>query len=244
LLFFISLHNSKTIEQRSTQNFQWQIQSRKTFTKGCSSFFFLSLIKAAALPVTYYMLGYFSTSYGPQTFVKNGSTSVIYQNSMQKSMDQIKVLLLSDSETQNAEKNNDCLEKEITEIAKKNTIAASSNPSICLERKVNSASEIGDDAISDLLSKFQASINKQEESMEAISTCRKVLLKRCKEGYPSVAILQERVVNQNCKSDICRMILENINFLCLSLMEIKKNHLPHLNTQMWRFLFYLSIGLF
>ena len=119
LLFFISLHNSKSIEQSSTQNFQWQIQSRKTFINRCSSNLVLSLIKAAALPVTYYMLGYFSTYNGPHTLVKNGSTSVIYQNSMQKSMDQIKVLLLSDSETQNAKKNNDCLETEITEIDKK-----------------------------------------------------------------------------------------------------------------------------
>jgi hypothetical protein len=104
LLFFISLHNSKSIEQSPTQNFQWQIQSRKTCTKGCSSCLVLSLIKAAALPVTYYMLGYFSTSNGPQTLVKNGSTSVIYKNNMQKSMDQIKELLLSDSETQTAQK--------------------------------------------------------------------------------------------------------------------------------------------
>jgi len=50
------------------------------------------------------MLGYFSTSNGPQTLVKNGSTSVIYKNNMQKSMDQIKELLLSDSETQTAQK--------------------------------------------------------------------------------------------------------------------------------------------
>jgi len=104
LLFFILLHNSKSIEQSPTQNFQWQIQSRKTFTKACSSFLVLSLIKAAALTVTYYMLGYFSTSNGPRTLVKNGSTSVIYKNNMQKSMDQIKELLLSDSETQTAQK--------------------------------------------------------------------------------------------------------------------------------------------
>ncbi len=171
MLFFISLHYSKSIEQNSTQNFQWQIQSRKTFTKACSSFLVLSLIKTAALTVTYYMLGYFSTSNGPRTLVKNGSTSVIYKNNMQKSMDQIKELLLSDSETQNAQKKIDCLENEITEIAKNNTMVASSNPSIYLERKVNSALKRGDEALSDLLSEFQASINKQEVSMEAIRTC-------------------------------------------------------------------------
>jgi hypothetical protein len=50
-------------------------------------------------------------------------------------------------------------------------MAASFNSSIYLEKKVNSASKIGDEALSDLLSEFQASINKQEVSMEAIRTC-------------------------------------------------------------------------
>jgi hypothetical protein len=42
-------------------------------------------------------------------------------------------------------------------------------------------------------------------------------LKKGKEGYPSVAFLQERVVTHNRESVLCRNLLENVNFLKLKL---------------------------
>ena len=53
-------------------------------------------------------------------------------------MDCLKELLLSDNETQNAEKKNEFLEKEIKEITEKFTMATPSNPSK-FERRVKRA---------------------------------------------------------------------------------------------------------
>jgi len=86
-----------------------------------------------------YFLGYFSSP--SKVEIKSPTQAVSYQNNMQKTMDRLKELLLNDSEAQNAEKKNDFLEKEITEIAKKNKMAASPNPSRYLERRVKSASK-------------------------------------------------------------------------------------------------------
>ena len=79
------------------------------------------------------------------------------------------------------------------------------------------AAKVGDTVISEFLNKIQASIARQEESIEALKICLKVLLKKGKEVYPSVAFLQERVVTHNHESDLCRMLLENVNFLKLKL---------------------------
>ena len=161
-----------------------------------------------------YLLGYLSSS--SKTEVKSPNQAVVYQNNMQKTMDRLKELLLSDSETQNAEKKNEFLEKEIKEIAEEYTLATPSNPSK-FDRRVKRAAKVGDTVISEFLNKIQASIARQEESIEALKICLKVLLKKGKEGYPSVAFLQERVVTHNCESNLCGMLLENVNFLKLKL---------------------------
>jgi len=144
---------------------------------------------------------------------------------MQKTMDRLKGLLLSDSKIQNAEKKNDFHEKF--------TVATPSNPSK-FERRVKGAAKVGDTVISEFLTKIQASIARQEESIEALKICLKVLLKKCKDGYPSVAFLQERVVTHNRESDLCRILLKNVNFLKLkfkgdkgeSLFELTNVEIP------------------
>ena len=98
-------------------------------------------------------------------------------------MDRLKELLLSDSETQNAEKKNEFLEKEIKEIATKFTMASPSNPSK-FERRVKRAAKVRDTVISEILTKSQASIARQEESIEALKICLKILLKKSKEATP------------------------------------------------------------
>jgi len=91
-----------------------------------------------------------------------------------------------------------------------------SNPSK-FERRVKRAAKVGDAVISEFLTKIQASIARQEESIEALRVCLKVLMKKGKEGHPSVALVQERVVAHNRESDLCRMLLEDVNFLKLKL---------------------------
>jgi hypothetical protein len=131
-------------------------------------------------------------------------------------MDCLKELLLSNSETQNAEKKNDFLEKEIKEIAEKCTMATPSNTSK-FERRVKRAVKVGDTVISEFRTKIQASIARQKESIEALKICLKNLLKKGKEGHPSIAFLQEQLVTHNLASDLCRMLSENVNFLKLKL---------------------------
>jgi len=63
-----------------------------------------------------YLLGYLSSS--SKTEGKSPNQAVVYQNNMHKTMDRLKELLLSDSETQNAEKKNEFLKKDIKEIAR------------------------------------------------------------------------------------------------------------------------------
>jgi hypothetical protein len=82
-------------------------------------------------------------------------------------MDRLKELLLSDSETQNAEKKNDFLEKQIKEIAKKFTMATPSNPSK-FERRVKRAAKVGDTVISEFLTKIQASISRKEDALKLL----------------------------------------------------------------------------
>ena len=89
--------------------------------------FFLFSIILLAILFAQYLLGYFSSS--SKVEVKSPNQSVVYKNNMQKTMDRLKGLLLSDSKIQNAEKKNDFLEKEIKEIAEKFTVATPSNPS-------------------------------------------------------------------------------------------------------------------
>jgi hypothetical protein len=175
---------------------------------------FLSALILLSVLFALYLLGYFSSS--SKVEVKSPNQAVANQNNMQKTMDCLKELLLSDSETQIAEKKKDFLEKEIKEIAEKFTMATPSNPSM-FERRVKRAAIVGDTVISEFLTKIQASIARQEESIEALKICLKVLFKKGKEGYPSIAFLQERVVTHNHESDLCRMLLENVNFLKLKL---------------------------
>ena len=42
-------------------------------------------------------------------------------------------------------------------------------------------------------------------------------MKMGKEGHPSVMLIQDRVVTHNRESDLCRMLLEDVNFLKLKL---------------------------
>ncbi len=83
-----------------------------------------------------YLLGYFSSS--SKVEVKSPNQAVVYENNMQKTMDCLKELLLSNNETQNAEKKNEFLEKEIKEITEMFTMATPSNPSK-FERRVKRA---------------------------------------------------------------------------------------------------------
>ena len=69
---------------------------------------------------------------------------------------------------------NEFLEKEIKEIAEKITMATPSNPSK-FDRRDKRAAKIGDVTISEFLTKIQASIARQEESIEALKICLKVL---------------------------------------------------------------------
>ncbi len=69
-------------------------------------------------------------------------------------------------------------------------MATPSNPSR-FERRVKRAAKVGDAVISELLTKIQASVARQEESIEALRVCLKVLMKKGKEGHPSVALVQE-----------------------------------------------------
>jgi len=108
---------------------------------------------------------------------------------------------------------NEFLEKEIKEIAEKFTMATPSK----FERRVKRAAKVGNAVISEFLTKIQASIARQEESIEALRVSLKVLMKKGKEGHPSVALVQERVVAHNRESDPCRMLLEDVNFLKLKL---------------------------
>jgi hypothetical protein len=205
-------------------------ESKKFCQKMPFHFFLFSIILLAIL-FAQYLLGYFSSS--SKVEVKSPNQSVVYKNNMQKTMDRLKGLLLSDSKIQNAEKKNDFLEKEIKEIAEKFTVATPSNPSK-FERRVKGAAKVGDTVISEFLTKIQASIARQEESIEALKICLKVLLKKCKDGYPSVAFLQERVVTHNRESDLCRILLKNVNFLKLkfkgdkgeSLFELTNVEIP------------------
>ena len=95
-------------------------------------------------------------------------------------------------------------------------MATPSNPSK-FERRVKRAAKVGNAVISEFLAKIQASIARQEESIEALRICLKVLMKKGKESHPSVALVQERVVAHNRESDLCRMLLEDVNFLKLKL---------------------------
>ncbi len=58
-----------------------------------------------------YFIGYFSSS--SKMEVKSPNQAVVYQNNMQKTMDRLKELLLSDSETQDTGEKNEFLEKDI-----------------------------------------------------------------------------------------------------------------------------------
>jgi hypothetical protein len=91
-----------------------------------------------------------------------------------------------------------------------------SNPSK-FERRVKRAAKVGDAVISEFLTKIQASIARQEETIKAHRVCLKVLMKKDKESHPSVALVQEPVVAHNRESDLCRMLLEDVNFLKLKL---------------------------
>ena len=190
-----------------------EVESKKFYEKtSFRVFVFVATIVFIFLII--YFLGYFSSP--SKVEIKSPTQAVSYQNNMQKTMDRLKELLLGDNETQEAGKKNEFLEKEIKEIAEKFTMATPSNPSR-FERRVKRAAKVGDAVISELLTKIQASVARQEESIEALRVCLKVLLKKGKEGHPSVALIQERVVAHNRESDLCRMLLENVNFLQLKL---------------------------
>ncbi len=175
----------------------------KKFYKRMSFHFYVFAAILILIFLDLYCLGYFSSS--SKMEVKSPNQAVSYQNNMQKTMDRLKELLLDDNETQDAGKKNEFLEKEIKEIAERFTMVTPSNPSK-FERRVKRATKIGEKAISEFLTKIQASIVRQEESIEALKICLKVLLKKGKEGYPSVAFLQEQVVTHNRESDLCRML--------------------------------------
>lgn len=190
-----------------------EVESKKFYEKtSFRVFVFVATIVFIFLII--YFLGYFSSP--SKVEIKSPTQAVSYQNNMQKTMDRLKELLLGDNETQEAGKKNEFLEKEIKEIAEKFTMATPSNPSR-FERRVKRAAKVGDAVISELLTKIQASVARQEESIEALRVCLKVLLKKGKEGHPSVALIQERVIAHNRESDLCRMLLENVNFLKLKL---------------------------
>jgi hypothetical protein len=183
----------------------------KRFYKKMSFHVFMLAAFIIFIFLALYCLGYFSSS--SKVEVQSPNQAVSYQNNMQKTMDRLKELLLGDNETQEAGKKNEFLEKEIKEIAEKFTLATPSK----FERRVKRAAKVGDAVISEFLAKIQASIARQEESIEAPKICLKVLMKRGKEGYPSVAFIQERVVTHNRKSDLCRILLENVNLIKLKL---------------------------
>ena len=102
-----------------------ETEPKKFYQKIPFHLFVFAIILIVVL-FTLYLLGYLSSS--SKTEVKSPNQAVVYQNNMQKTMDRLKELLLSDSETQNAEKKNEFLEKEIKEIAEEYTMATPSNP--------------------------------------------------------------------------------------------------------------------
>jgi hypothetical protein len=186
----------------------------KKFYKKMSFYIFVFVAILIFIFLALYCLGHFSSP--SKVEVKSPNQAVSYQNNMQKTMERLKELLLGDNETQEAGKKNEFLEKEIKEIAEKFTMATLSNPSK-FERRVKRAAKVGDAVISEFLAKIQASIARQEESIEALRICLKVLMKKGKEGHPSVMLIQDRVVTHNRESDLCRMLLEDVNFLKLKL---------------------------